>query len=147
MHRFTHCVLISCQVPPFTTCKGNATQTAARADVATLLCRQEASLCQGVRMLLRSSACVCQHYMARQGKALPMYWSPFAWLVLVTECVQGRRNRIKGSAWELAAVAPSDDGSAHGVDIHECFTDHEQDDSEWNLVQVCLSAKLSTVQV
>lgn len=100
-------------------------------------CRQEAGLCQAVRMLMRSAACVCQHYMARQGRALPMYWSPFAWVVLVTECAQGRRGRSKGSAWELASVAPVDDGSAHVVDVHECFTDHEQDDSEWSLVQVC----------
>lgn len=66
-----------------------------------------------------------------------MYWSPFAWVVLVTECAQGRRGRSKGSAWELASVAPVDDGSATVVDVHECFTDHEQDDSEWSLVQVC----------
>eukprot|EP00892_Ulva_mutabilis_P006856 jgi/Ulvmu1/4542/UM002_0268.1 len=100
-----------------------------------MLCRQEASLCQAVRMLMRSSACACQHYTARQRRALPMYWSPFAWLVLVAECAQGRRGHVKGSAWELASVAPTEDGSTQVADVHECFTDHEQDDGEWSLVQ------------
>lgn len=95
-------------------------------------------------MLMRSSACVCQHYMARHRRALPMYWSPFAWLVLVAECAQGRRGRVKGSAWELASVAPTEDGNAHVADVHECFTDHEQDDGEWSLVQVCVLPPTST---
>jgi hypothetical protein len=82
--------------------------------------------------LLRSAACASQHVMAQEGRPLPLHWSPFAWLVLVAESVRGRGSQQLGPAWGLAAG----DGPPPASEIHECFMDCEQDDSEWNLVQV-----------
>lgn len=61
-----------------------------------------------------------------------MHWSPFAWLVLVAESAIGRQNQQSRTAWSLA----TNEGTKKVTDMHECFMDCEQDDSEWNLVQV-----------
>lgn len=69
-----------------------------------------------------------------------MHWSPFAWLVLVAESTIGKHNQQARTAWSLA----SNDGSSTVTDMHACFMDCEQDDSEWNLVQVrCASVTIS----
>lgn len=83
-------------------------------------------------MLLRSAACACQHHTAQYRRALPMHWSPFAWLVLVSETTVGRQHQQARTAWSLATT----EGAKAVTDMHECFMDCEQDDSEWSLVQV-----------
>ena len=61
-----------------------------------------------------------------------MHWSPFAWLVLVSETTIGRQHQQARTAWSLATT----EGAKTVTDMHECFMDCEQDDSEWSLVQV-----------
>ena len=109
----------------------------------SVCCRQDACLAAGVRLLLRSAACACQHHAAQNSRALPMHWSPFAWLVLVAESTVGRQSHQPRTAWSLAMH----EGSTSVTDMHACFMDCEQDDSEWNLVQVCLLRSVSICTV
>jgi hypothetical protein len=74
-------------------------------------------------MLLRSSACVCQHYASGRGLQLPMHWSPFAWLALVHEASQGGHE-----LWQLCKTT--------NETMHACFLDHEDAYGEWSLIQV-----------
>jgi hypothetical protein len=110
-----------------------------------MLRRLQASLQTSLRLLLRSAACVCQHYMAPLQCSLPMHWSPFAWLALVREASQGG-HQLEGlaAAASQSGEAPqaSQAAGASGVspapalEVHPCFLDQECDDEDWNLLQV-----------
>jgi hypothetical protein len=92
------------------------------------LCRQESALQAAIRMLLRSAACMCQHYALSRGLQLPMHWSPFAWLALVHEASQGG-----DELWQLCGAPQA---SSQAPAMHACFLDHEDVYGEWSLIQV-----------
>ena len=98
---------------------------------------------RALRMLLRSAACLCQDFANKRHMYLPFHWSPFAWLALVADVIQGT-----GQFSDLPAVhtAPIASTRFSGINVagqppfpllHPAFHVHdEDDDSEWNLVQV-----------
>lgn len=99
-------------------------------------CRLHASFQQGLRVLLRSTACACQHFMYGRSQALPLQWSPFGWLPLVHEASQGGADLARLAAGRSSSSGGSESGAFGRVAVHPCFLDGEADDDDWDVVSV-----------
>lgn len=95
-----------------------------------------ASFQGGLRVLLRSAACMCQHYMHAHERPLSPQLSPFGWLPLVHEASQG------GGDLARLAAARGIGGRGGAAAVHASFVDSEGDDEDWDVVSVRSSRRL-----
>jgi hypothetical protein len=107
-------------------------------------CRLASPMRSALRLLLRSTACVCQHVHSWQQPPLPLHWSPVGWLALLFEASQGTSKLASLAADQSEATAQQrtadrlvSSPTGH-LGLHPYFLDHEPQDEDWSLLQVRL---------